>query len=274
MSEGSASSPRSTPVRPADLEPYHHGSEGVLALAPPPRARASTSSTTADGRLVSSWPAIGRGPCTRSPSSWSATTGVAGGHGSSASTGSLRATIETRPVSPRATAILDTCSRLPIVRCAGFYLWQRLRPGGIQRGAQLDQANSERCDMNDGPTTPVRPEAGEATTTRVLVAEDEEPLRNAISDLVASEPGLVVVGAAASAGEAIDLAQRTTPDVAVVDVRMPGGGVEAARGIRERSPATRVLGLSAYEDQATVLEMLRAGAVGYLVKGISPAEVV
>jgi len=109
---------------------------------------------------------------------------------------------------------------------------------------------------------------------RVLVAEDEQPLRDAVCDLIRSEAGLEVVASASTAAEAIDLAGATMPDVALVDVRMPGGGAEAARGIRERSPATAVLGLSAYEDQATVLELLRAGAVGYLVKGIAPVEVI
>jgi PAS domain S-box-containing protein len=83
-----------------------------------------------------------------------------------------------------------------------------------------------------------------------------------------------VVGSASSADEAVAVAAETTPDIALVDVRMPGGGSEAARAIRERSPGTRVLALSAYDDQATVLEMLGAGAVGYLVKGISPVEIV
>jgi PAS domain S-box-containing protein len=109
---------------------------------------------------------------------------------------------------------------------------------------------------------------------RVLVVEDEQPLRDAVCDLVSGEAELEVVGAAATAAEAIELASATRPDVALVDVRMPGGGAETARGIRERSPGTAVLALSAYEDQATVLEMLRAGAVGYLVKGISPLEIV
>jgi PAS domain S-box-containing protein len=109
---------------------------------------------------------------------------------------------------------------------------------------------------------------------RVLVAEDEPPLREAICDLIASEPGMEIVGAAESATQAIALAEAMTPDVAVVDVRMPGGGPDAVRGIRERSPGTSLLALSAYEDQATVLEMLRAGAIGYLVKGISPLELV
>ena len=109
-------------------------------------------------------------------------------------------------------------------------------------------------------------------TIRVIVAEDEEPLRNAVVDLIASEEGLEVVGSAASAEEAIELAAALEPDVAIVDVRMPGGGTRAACGIRERSPATRVVALSAYDDRPTILEMIRCGAVGYLVKGISPEE--
>jgi PAS domain S-box-containing protein len=108
----------------------------------------------------------------------------------------------------------------------------------------------------------------------VLLAEDEEPLRSAISDLVSSEAGLEVVGMAADASEAIELAEATKPDVALVDVRMPGGGPEAARGIREVSPGTRIAALSAYEDKTTVQEMLGSGAVAYLVKGISPVEIV
>ena len=108
----------------------------------------------------------------------------------------------------------------------------------------------------------------------MLLAEDEEPLRSAISDLVSSEAGLEVVGMAADASEAIELAEATKPDVALVDVRMPGGGPEAARGIREVSPGTRIAALSAYEDNTTVQEMLGSGAVAYLVKGISPVEIV
>jgi PAS domain S-box-containing protein len=109
---------------------------------------------------------------------------------------------------------------------------------------------------------------------RVLIAEDEEPLRSAIADLIASEGDLEVAAAVGTAEEAVASAAERRPDVALVDVRMPGGGAHAARGIRERSPETRIVALSAYEDQATVVEMLRSGAVGYLVKGIAPVEVV
>ena len=109
---------------------------------------------------------------------------------------------------------------------------------------------------------------------RVLVAEDEQPLRDALCDLIASEAGLEVAGSAGTGDEAVALAASLLPDVAIVDVRMPGGGPGAARGIREQSPRTSVLGFSAYEDHATVLEMLRAGASGYLVEGVAADEIV
>jgi signal transduction histidine kinase len=109
----------------------------------------------------------------------------------------------------------------------------------------------------------------------VLIAEDEPAVRAALSDLIEIEEGLELVGAAADAQEAIDLATEHRPDVALLDVKMPaGGGTRAAREIRALSPATRVVALSAYEDRTTVLDMLRAGAAGYLVKGTSAGEIV
>jgi PAS domain S-box-containing protein len=114
---------------------------------------------------------------------------------------------------------------------------------------------------------------GAGTVLRVLIAEDEAPLRLALCDLVAGEEGMEIAGAAGTAAEAIELAAMTQPDIALIDVRMPGGGVEAVRGVKECSPTTLALGFSAYDDQATVIEMLSAGAVGYVVKGTSPAEI-
>ncbi len=108
----------------------------------------------------------------------------------------------------------------------------------------------------------------------VLIAEDESAVRDALSDLVSSDPEMVVVGTAGDADEAIAVAAREHPDVALVDVKMPaGGGPRAAREIRKESPGTHVVALSAYEDRRTVLEMLRAGVVGYVVKGTSAEEI-
>jgi signal transduction histidine kinase len=110
---------------------------------------------------------------------------------------------------------------------------------------------------------------------RVLIAEDEPTVREALGELIDGEVALRLVGAAADAEEAIQLAQEQRPDVALLDVKMPaGGGPRAAREIRATCPDTRVVALSAYEDRATVLEMLRAGASGYLVKGTPAVEVV
>jgi signal transduction histidine kinase len=109
---------------------------------------------------------------------------------------------------------------------------------------------------------------------RVMIAEDEVAVRDALGDLIDADPDMDLVGAAKDATEAIEVALRERPDVALVDVKMPGGGgSHAAREIRKGSPDTRVVALSAYEDRRTVLEMLRAGVVGYVVKGTSADEI-
>ena len=112
-----------------------------------------------------------------------------------------------------------------------------------------------------------------ASPIRILIADDEPALRGALADLLAHEDSLVLVAEAADAQQAIELAVTSRPDVALVDVSMPaGGGPRAAREIIRVSPATRVIALSAFEDRPTVLEMLRAGAVGYLVKGTTSED--
>jgi signal transduction histidine kinase len=109
---------------------------------------------------------------------------------------------------------------------------------------------------------------------RVLIAEDEPAVREALTDLVSSDASMEVVGTACDTDEAIELAREQKPDVAMLDVKMPGGGgPRAAREIRRESPQTHVVALSAYEDRRTVLEMLRAGVVGYIVKGTSSEEI-
>lgn len=110
---------------------------------------------------------------------------------------------------------------------------------------------------------------------RVLIAEDEPGVRRALAELITGEASLELVATAGHAHQAVELAQAHSPDVALIDVKMPGGGGQrAARGIRSFSPQTRVLALSAYNDRGSVLEMLRAGAVGYLVKGSSARQIV
>jgi EAL domain-containing protein (putative c-di-GMP-specific phosphodiesterase class I) len=109
---------------------------------------------------------------------------------------------------------------------------------------------------------------------RVLIADDEAVLRAALADLVQSDDSFELVGSARDADEAIAMAEATKPDVALVDVRMPaGGGLRVAEKLRHLLPQTRVLAHSAVDDRASVVRMLEGGAVGYLVKGTAPAEI-
>jgi EAL domain-containing protein (putative c-di-GMP-specific phosphodiesterase class I)/DNA-binding NarL/FixJ family response regulator len=109
---------------------------------------------------------------------------------------------------------------------------------------------------------------------RVLIADDEPPLLRMVVDLIRAHDGFEVTATAVDADEAAERAAETMPDVALLDVRMPGGGVSAARAIRSRSPHTHVVAHSAYHDTTLVLAMLRAGASGYVVKGAPPSELI
>ena len=107
---------------------------------------------------------------------------------------------------------------------------------------------------------------------RVLIAEDDPVVRDALSDMLSEEEGIQLVGTAADADETIEATSRTNPSVVLCDVRMPGGGGQRATiEIRSRFPKTKILALSAHDDRSTVIGMLQAGAVGFLVKG-APAD--
>ncbi|MFE3204495.1 response regulator [Embleya sp. NPDC059237] len=110
---------------------------------------------------------------------------------------------------------------------------------------------------------------------RVLVAEDQALLRGSFRMLVDSAPGLLAVGEAATGVEAVELARRESPDVVLMDVRMPEmDGVEATRSICGPTgvPGTRVLILTMFDLDAYVYPALRAGASGFLLKDTRPAE--
>lgn len=109
---------------------------------------------------------------------------------------------------------------------------------------------------------------------RVLVADDEQAVRDVLKVLLDSEPRMDVVGMAPDTESAIELAAKNRPDIALVDVQMPGGGgARATREIIRRSPPTKVIALSAHEDVDTVLKMLRAGALAYVAKSDSTDEI-
>ena len=108
---------------------------------------------------------------------------------------------------------------------------------------------------------------------RVLIADDEQVVRESLASVIGSDPSLEIVGSAKDAQGAIDLAAWRLPDVALLDVRMPGGGPRAAAEIARLSPSTRVLALSAAEDRESVLAMIRAGALSYVGKTASNEEI-
>jgi len=103
--------------------------------------------------------------------------------------------------------------------------------------------------------------------TTILLADDHAILRQGLRRILESYAGLSVVAEAASGLEAVDLARECQPDVALVDIGMPGlNGIEATAQILRRSPRTAVLILSMHNDERYVTRALKAGAVGYLLK--------
>ncbi|QPP07788.1 response regulator transcription factor [Streptomyces bathyalis] len=102
---------------------------------------------------------------------------------------------------------------------------------------------------------------------RVLIADDQEMVREGISVLLTSRPGIDVVGEAVDGLDAVEKTAALRPDVALLDVRMPGmDGLEATREIVAASPATKVLILTTYDVDEYVYRALRAGASGFLLK--------
>lgn len=107
----------------------------------------------------------------------------------------------------------------------------------------------------------------------VLVCDDDARIRDALREAIAAQPDLAVAAVACNHDEAVDLAERLTPTLAIIDVRMPGGGARATRDILRTCPDTRVLAFSAHDDPGAIREMHQAGALEYLVKGAPLREI-
>jgi DNA-binding NarL/FixJ family response regulator len=107
----------------------------------------------------------------------------------------------------------------------------------------------------------------------VVLADDHQIVRQGLRTLLEERGDCRVVGEASDGLTAIDLILRLQPDLAVLDVQLPDlGGLEVARRTREQVPGTRVIMLSMHGDEPYVLDALRNGAVGYVLKGASTAD--
>jgi DNA-binding NarL/FixJ family response regulator len=115
-------------------------------------------------------------------------------------------------------------------------------------------------------------------TIRVVIGDDDQAFREAVSDVLAADPRFEVIAAVASGHELRAVAAQTRPDVALVDIRMPGGGAEAVRGLvadarsaaatDDNAPGTlTIVAVSAHTGVQDVRHMVAAGASGYLAKG-------
>lgn len=110
-------------------------------------------------------------------------------------------------------------------------------------------------------------------TLRLLVAEDQALVRAGFVTILRTDPDIDVVAEAADGEQAVQLAVRHRPDVALLDVRMPRlDGLAATRQIRERAPATAVLVLTTFGEDEVVFEALRSGASGFLLKDTRPED--
>ena len=113
------------------------------------------------------------------------------------------------------------------------------------------------------------------TKIRVLLAEDHETVRHGLKLLINRQPDMEVVGEAGDGRGAVEGAGTLKPNVAVVDIAMPGmNGLAATKAIRESAPTTAVVALTRYDDDAYVQELLNAGASGYVLKQSPSAELV
>lgn len=108
---------------------------------------------------------------------------------------------------------------------------------------------------------------------RIVIADDLPLFRRAIAHLLDQQPDLVVVGQANNGVEAIDLAQSLQPDIVLMDVEMPVmDGITAARRLRELVPDARIVMLTVSETDEHLMEAIRLGAHGYLLKDLRPEE--
>jgi DNA-binding NarL/FixJ family response regulator len=110
---------------------------------------------------------------------------------------------------------------------------------------------------------------------RILIADDHGVMRAGLRALLQDEPTVEVVAEASSGEEALRLAGEMSPDIALIDIGMPGmDGIETTRRLKKFSPQIQVLVLTAYEEESLLREAIRSGASGYLIKRAAEEELI
>ena len=105
---------------------------------------------------------------------------------------------------------------------------------------------------------------------KVLLADDQELIRQSLSFVMSKQEDIEMVGTAANGREALELVEEKQPDVVLLDIRMPEmDGVECTRRIKQEFPGIKVIILTTFDDDDYVFDALRYGASGYLLKGVS-----
>ncbi|MFE6760967.1 response regulator transcription factor [Streptomyces sp. NBC_01423] len=119
------------------------------------------------------------------------------------------------------------------------------------------------------------PDPAAAAPTRVFLVDDHEVVRRGLKDLIDDEPGLDVVGEAATAEQAVARGPALRPDVAVLDVRLPDGdGIGVCRELRSAMPGLACLMLTSFDDEDALIDAIMAGAAGYVLKQINGSDLV
>ena len=109
--------------------------------------------------------------------------------------------------------------------------------------------------------------------TRVMIVDDHPVVRKGLASFLGHEPDIEVVGMADSGEQALEMAAELHPDIVLMDLSMPGmGGIEATRRLVETEPSTRVMMLTSFGGHERMVEALKSGAVGYVVKDTAPAD--
>ena len=110
---------------------------------------------------------------------------------------------------------------------------------------------------------------------RILLVDDHPIVLSGLRNSLSSHPQLKIVGEASDGTEAIHKARETNPDVVLMDITLPGlNGIEATRALRKEIPTAKVLALTMHDNREYILEIIRAGAKGYVLKDTSPSELI